>query len=1210
MTTIGNPYLVNLIFDDTGQWTGLTLARHQKTITLSEQWSGEDQPGPLGPVVPLFVSEEGPVSADARRFGFHPASGQEVTQPLAAGRRRWEVFQDNRYPDDLTDRCRGRVVIHYTLSTPTTWAITLTSGVTGVDQETGAIRLHLGKTTTLTWFSQAGINVIADQPGRATVRCQLPAGPSRLEVWLESQPQFTLAGPMVIALPTQSREAAVVVSAIDHPASAGGASPYPLLFDVEPPAVSAAEFTQASASLPTLMAQIQAVEMEMARASQATESTSRLVMPGATTNHRANQEALARRHEELVTQMTDRQQSLFTYGSWERRWARLARLAANIPTDNPPPTIVFLSPYPPDMLRYVPGNVRCLFFLWQEARQKEWEEAIRQRPGVEVAYYRDLETLGRLAWARLGAGGEPAFFAIPDDPRFYPAGLLDARRRGRVLLPRGRASDRVNLDTILDRLNETRSGEEAVLVETDGTFSPLIGALYAEWRQAALYAHTPPAADPVMAQLSEMERKNQHEKLARAAADAYRYIGEHKQTFLQTPNVDPRLKQMAAGITVIELPRAVPTPFNPEQFAQSLITYATAKEQQVSTDFRYDDTAWEADREEAIRRVTATISPFLRERLATTQRLTVFGRGMPYHLVDGWGNKGIGHVIFDPAMVVLNEVLASGRTDPPIGFVGVVNPGLLPAGDFPAGSWDSTTLSLTLGPTESGPAPVRFYATHLPLRALIFHTTGTPDTLILRENRNLLRAIPVDELTYDLDLNQPALVCIYNALGWLALGGGWTDTGALGYLGPVWTIDDRVASAEAKQLIQTALAGQRPVAVALAGSPATTPRSRGAWLWLGTANAAFRPAAMPAASALRATLDTLKTAIASQANAGAVAAARQLHHQRRQLWTAWLELDTSGIQPLLYRLDEMDTLAHLARHGDETAAKSVGTLSQEAEKWLKDRISDPAEAALWQSWLDERLGSLYQVPGSDVENAIAYMQNGIKAAEENGDTLTLARRRFDLGVALAETHHPNEAVMTLETARRDFIALNDYAGQAETLYQIAAIHREGQDWLQAEAYLLQASHLFQRLHDPLEWLVSERDLAQVSVELNKGEAAGHHLANALRQGWVLGSAYTLMLLGDTLDLAKAMIDKGQQPALRQAVTDWQKMLAETTPAGETTRSLFGHLFRVLELTVTEGGTEAEIIARDEERQRLAREVDTATGLGLEDWVHSVTTRRE
>ena len=129
----------------------------------------------------------------------------------------------------------------------------------------------------------------------------------------------------------------------------------------------------------------------------------------------------------------------------------------------------------------------------QTAEWQKMTESVIPAERMETVFWKDTSDLATQVWRRVRGPQEPTFFTIPDEPAFYPAGLLDALRRGRALLPRGRAGAQVKLDDVVDKLNADITSDHVVIVESDSTVASLIGALYAYHNRRA-HSDQPAAA--------------------------------------------------------------------------------------------------------------------------------------------------------------------------------------------------------------------------------------------------------------------------------------------------------------------------------------------------------------------------------------------------------------------------------------------------------------------------------------------------------------------------------------------------------------------------------------------------------------------------------------------------------------------------------------------------------------------------------------------
>ena len=309
-------------------------------------------------------------------------------------------------------------------------------------------------------------------------------------------------------------------------------------------------------------------------------------------------------------------------------------------------------------------------------------------------------------------------------------------------------------------------GDEAVLVEDAGTADALVAAAYAHHRDARLVITPPP-------DLAEVRRVVAREQgritaAARAIGDAVRGIGfvEALWRYLSTGDQDP-FAAVEAAVTA-----QVPD------------------------------------------RVVAEVGQ---------RRLTAFTEGLPYPFVRGWARKPVGHVVADPALVVLTELHADGAAPGPAAFGLVFDDGPRWAGA--PGPVHPVVLS---GPDASA-AALCALTEDLPVRLLFFNTHGDDGGIALGG-----RELPEWLVPHRLRLRHRPVVLNNSCRSWTDLGREFARAGARGYVGALWAIPPNLAADFAATALRR-LAEGVPAAHAVVGTgtPGGVERS---YLYAGTVN--------------------------------------------------------------------------------------------------------------------------------------------------------------------------------------------------------------------------------------------------------------------------------------------------------------------------------------------------------------------------------------
>jgi len=848
MTIIGSSYGVSFEFDENGRWRGVVVGRHRTRIEVREDLGLE--PGPLGRPLPVFPVEGTASWVDAERQGLDTATGHEAAQPLSAGQRQVQVFQGHwQQGGGLgdVDLLLGQARITLSLTRATAWRIAFPAGVrleTRDDQivafhDQGVVRLRT-------------VQPIAVEPP-ATVRIDLSQGDALVEVWVENRPAYPVAPTVILCTPAQMREAAVAATCVRaDPADRR----YVPVLDLPLPPVSAEAFEASNERLMSLAEELRGVELSIQRQAAGLRGTVEqggIVLPtGGAVSQQQTLKELAERRQALTQEIGPLQSKVLGFASWSQRWQRLLRLVAAVapPLDPAAQRIVLLYPYAPDIVATLPPQARKFVLLWEGLEDvPEYPEDSH----VTMIRYRHLDGLAERIWEAL-VGGKPAGrFNVPDDPRFYPLGVLRALDVGKPLSPRGRAGSDSQLDAAMSLVNQGREGaEEIVVVEADGSVGSLSAALYAHHTGQPLYVQEASSPEQFLDQLDAIQQNIEKEVLAQSAGEAFRYVSEHKQAFLQDQSVAPQLRQLAQAVATLELPRTMPSPYSPMLYAQMLMQYESARQAGLGTDFRYTEETWQRDLETLERVVTGRVSHTVRKKALRAKRLTVYTPGVAYTFVEGWQDKAIGHLSLEAPLMVLRDVLSQAVDDPPLTLAAVLDAGFLdplPTTAFTDRLDGPGHAALYLRDAQASPTALQVYARFLPVAAALLHTQGTPRSLVLWAAPNQPHEVLDVELELNTDLPWAPLVFAHAYLSWLGLGPGLARAGARAFISPLWSPESGPAREIAIQTFEGALAGQ-PFAQALAATQVDDVTTRRAYACLGPARAALHPSPADAAAGL------------------------------------------------------------------------------------------------------------------------------------------------------------------------------------------------------------------------------------------------------------------------------------------------------------------------------------------------------------------------
>jgi hypothetical protein len=829
MTFLGLRDGAGLRFTD-GSLTTIEFGRFGRVFGLVEEFGAT--PGALGEPLPYLPLEASLDISDARYRGLDPYSGRQAQQALAAGLRTVSVLQSQSLAaSGLPQPLLARAHMDITLGAPLIYRLRVGGDAAWESDEVGAeVFLEPGCTVRVS----ATVALAIEDNGKA-LRLDLPAGASTIEIWMEGQPPASFAPAVIVCTPQQIREAAVVASAVGSADHA-----YIPLLDLSLPPLGSEEFQAANTRLSEMSQQLGEIEQQMQTvAQQGAQAAGGLVLPGAQSTEQSLQQ-LEQKRDALLRELEPQQQRILTYAAWSRRSAVVTRLIASLTAGSrQSPQLLLLAPYPVDLIAEWAVTAEMTVFLHESvaAQATDWQKALAESSPfeqTEIVQWKDLTGLATEVWTRVRTGSQPSFFTIPDEPAFYAVGLLDALRRGRALLPRGRAGAQVNLDDILDKLNVQTPGSHAIVVEADSSVASLVGALYAHHVGARLYVNPTPDIEQTFGRLSTITQSVEREQLSVLAANAYRYIGEHRKKFMQSATADAQLKQVAAGLSILELPAAVPTPYSDQQFVQALSTYLTAQQAGAQQGYRYDETQWQKDLAGLEAQVSAAISPHVRQAVADASHITVFTSGLPYGLAVGFEGKVVGLVLRDVAAPYILRSLAHASIQRPALTLGLtLDPGLTqrPAPEVAQAVDRLVTLR---GPAASL-ANLSVLASVLPLDMILLHTQGGPDTLYLGDARNRLREVHISEVGSQVSPTSAPLVVYTSPLAWLGLGAMLLEQGAGGFVGALWPVEATASEDAARVLLSATLVKGEHPAQALLSLPGFNARSSKGFVFLGTA---------------------------------------------------------------------------------------------------------------------------------------------------------------------------------------------------------------------------------------------------------------------------------------------------------------------------------------------------------------------------------------
>lgn len=1151
MTFLGQRDGVGLRFDD-GALAAIEMGRFERTFDLHEELPGAQPPGNPLPYLPLEGSLD---MTEARYRGLDPYTGRQLHQGLNAGQRIVLLLQGQLLPaSGLTEAVLARVHMAVVLSAPLVWTLQAGGEAVWEGDEAGA-EIHLAKGCTV---RVSAIQPLAIEDNGRTLRIDLPVGSSVVEMWVEALPPLPLAPAVIICAGRQIREAAIVASAVGSREQA-----YVPILDCELPPMTDDAFQETNARLSELATQASQIEEQMNKVAQqgGAQSAGGIVLPGARQVGKSIED-LAQQREKLMAEVEPVQQRMLAYAAWSRRSAVVGRLVAALTTGSQEsPHVFVLAPYPALLLAEWGATADMTVLLPEQARsqaadwQKDLGQALPAGP-VDVAFWKDAQDLASRVWKLVHGLSTPGFFTIPDEPAFYPVGLIDALRRGRALLPRGRAGAQVNLEQIQDALNKDNSSDHAVVVEADGTVASLIGALYAHHTGARLCINPAPRVDQAFESLRAMTENAQREQLATLAATSYRYIGEHRKTFMQSRTADPQLKQAAAGLSLLELPATVPTPYSDAAFVQSLTTYLTAQQSGVEKGYRYGDEQWRKDLATLESEATAGVAPHVAKVVAVVDRVTVFANGMPYSLASGWEGKAVGTVLRDLAgPLALRVVAQAGAGQPSLGLALALDPGLQqrPLAEAP----DLVDRTITLRNQAASLTNLALLAGFLPLSAIVLHTQGNLDSVILSDARNRLAEVHASDLGAQLRLPSSPLVIYTTPLAWLGVGVVLIEQGAGGFVGALWPLEPSAAEDVTRSLLQAALIkGQNP-ADTLRSLPDFDPRQSRGYIFLGAATPRRATHHDPVAGAA-----TLYAAAARLAASGRNDTAT-LVYDRLRLLTG----EAAAGQPAL------------------RAEMMIADADFQA-RLVARRRERPAQDTIEKVWKHADAIATISLPEDDRKRAQI-------AIWERVAMLEIAAENFERAAEL------------LESARDAHRQGSNAAAALSASYLLSLVQQRQGLWTKARQTLLEVQAGVAETGNGLGLVRVATSLAYVSLPLAMYPDVLNHLKLAVQAGLALGVQALSETMLDIQQIARVMAQSGATAHLADLAGALAAMIKSDRTLPEQDRTAITAVFALMQETAEVLKQNLPTAEREEKLAQLvekAQAEELARSLGLDSWI--------
>lgn len=1150
MTFVGIRDGVGLLFE-AGTLSSISMSRFGRSFDLHEELASA--PAETGQPLPYLPLEAGLDMSEANFRNLDPYTGMQVHQALASGQRTVSVLQGQSIASaSLLEPLLARVHMDASLAEPLAWRLRTAEGAVWESDESGA-EAFLGKGCSVRLSSTAALAI---EEGGRVLHIDLPAGASAVEMWIEAQPPVPLAPAVIVCTPAQMREAAIAASAIGSTDHA-----YVPILDIDLPPQTASDFQSTQARFGELSGQMSQLEQQIETvAQQGAQAPSGIILPGVKSAEQSI-EQLEKQRDSLLHEMEPLQQRILAYATWSRRTAGLTRLIASLTAGaKESPLLVVLAPYPVELIAQwaTTAELAVFFAKHLEAQAQAWQKtalAVVPEDRIEIAFWNDAQEFGSQVWRRVRSS-EPAFFTIPDDPAFFPVGLIDALRRGRALLPRGRPSAQTNIDQIQDGLNSSLTGDHAVLVESDGSVSSLIGALYAHHCGARFVVNPASRVNESFDRMRAITEGVQKEQLAALAANAYRYIGEHRKEFMQSQSAEPQLKQIAAGLSVLELPATVPTPYSDQAFVQALSTYLTAQQAGAQQGYRYDDSQWTKDLAALEADVSASISAHTQQALAGVSHVTAFTGGLPYGLAPSLDGKAVGLVLHDlAAPFILSAVAQAHGGRPALTLALNIDPGLQqrPAPDVP-GAVDRT---LTLRGPAASLSNVALLAGLLPLDSVLLHTQGNLDSVILGDPRNRLVEVHGSEFSQQVRLGSSPLVIYGVPMAWLSMGVAMLEQGAGGFVGALWPISDVETEDAVRFLLDAVVAKGKNPAEAVRSLPTFDPRAKRAFVYLGTGVQQAAPAAHVADGA------PVLYGVAARLAALGRSDAATLVFDRMRAMVGEMVAGDPALRGTLTML-EADFQVRLAgRRRERPAQDTLDKLAQSLDQIDKLKLQDEQKRDL-QTAVKERMALLEQ-SAQNFERAAALLAEVCAARHAGGQI----------------------------------------AGELAATYQLAVVQENQKQWATARQTLLGVQSQLGALGNAVGMVTVATSLAYVSLPLAMYPDVLGHLKLAVQASVALGVQILSETLVQTLSITRAMAQMGAVADLKDLAHALAQVLKGDRTLPERDRTAISGIFSLIEETAAVLQASLPIEEREGKLAALvekAQQNDLARSLGMDAWL--------
>lgn len=443
----------------------------------------------------------------------------------------------------------------------------------------------------------------------------------------------------------------------------------------------------------------------------------------------------------------------------------------------------------------VPRSMRRLYFISEEEAVKFSSDSA----GQEVIRYRDLGDLAFQAWHRFHQGDVSIHEYVdvcPDDFRDVLYGLYFALSHRRPL----RIVDGVSREVMDTHARHAwaSDADEVVLVEAESEAANLLAPMYACQFGMPMFSITAPDETAVKEALANYDRQTLE------TLKGWKIIGAHRDELSKDRRLNQRELDILASIRTNGVEYIEKIKFSADELL-SLFRRLLAPE----------------DHEKPLRAVQAAASSAIDEEVIRSVRdrgVTVFCAQTPYTMIrkagSDWSRKPVGHVTGDKCLLLFNELFPSPR-DPDLEAFNLV----IDAGDFNTDETRSVLAELDhhgahtilLEGRSASLDGLDLVARYLQMDIIFINTHGGPDEI-------LLGGIPYPSNLISQWLHLPSAPIVINnsCQSWVGVGRQFVGMGARGYLGTLWSVEEKLAARFARHAMVSMISNSRTAAQAIA----------------------------------------------------------------------------------------------------------------------------------------------------------------------------------------------------------------------------------------------------------------------------------------------------------------------------------------------------------------------------------------------------------